>query len=314
MGTAKLILGDCIEKMKELPSESVDAVICDPPYNIGIAEWDKIENYESWLMEVLTACQRILKKNGTLWFFHMDFVVLAHLQIRIEKQLSLRHKQLIIIDKGLQSIAGRSSDMLRSYPRATEYLQFYTFDDPTGAEQLGEQYAKINPMAKYLQEEFQRAGITNREISTLFPSKTGGLTGCVSNWTLGLNFPLKEQYEAIREYLNRNKNDEYLRREYEDLRYTFNLESRCTDVWRINFYEKEKIEHCTPKPIPLMARIVKTATTEGGTVLDMFMGSGSTGVAALRLNRNFIGIEIDPNYFAITEKRIKIEKEQSRLF
>ena len=63
--------------------------------------------------------------------------------------------------------------------------------------------------------------------------------------------------------------------------------------------------HPTQKPIALMEYLIKTYTNENETVLDFTMGSGSTGVAAKNLNRNFIGIEQDENYFKIAEQRIK---------
>ena len=62
--------------------------------------------------------------------------------------------------------------------------------------------------------------------------------------------------------------------------------------------------HPTQKPVALMEYLIKTYTNEGETVLDFTMGSGSTGVAAKNLNRNFIGIELDQGYFDIAEKRI----------
>ena len=62
--------------------------------------------------------------------------------------------------------------------------------------------------------------------------------------------------------------------------------------------------HPTQKPVALLEYLIKTYTNEGETVLDNCMGSGSTGVACKNLNRNFIGIELDPEYFKIAEKRI----------
>lgn len=62
--------------------------------------------------------------------------------------------------------------------------------------------------------------------------------------------------------------------------------------------------HPTQKPVALMEYLIKTYTNEGETVLDFCMGSGTTGVACKNLNRNFIGIEKDPEYFEIAEKRI----------
>ena len=62
--------------------------------------------------------------------------------------------------------------------------------------------------------------------------------------------------------------------------------------------------HPTQKPIPLLEYLIKTYTNENDTVLDFTMGSGSTGVACKNLNRNFIGIELDTEYFNIAKKRI----------
>lgn len=63
--------------------------------------------------------------------------------------------------------------------------------------------------------------------------------------------------------------------------------------------------HPTQKPVPLLEYLIRTYTNEGETVLDFTMGSGSTGVACVNTNRNFIGIELDENYFKIAENRIK---------
>ena len=66
--------------------------------------------------------------------------------------------------------------------------------------------------------------------------------------------------------------------------------------------------HPTQKPVALMEYLIKTYTNEGDTVLDFTMGSGSTGVAAKNLNRGFIGIELDDNYFEIAKERIENAK------
>ncbi len=63
--------------------------------------------------------------------------------------------------------------------------------------------------------------------------------------------------------------------------------------------------HPTQKPVPLLEYLIKTYTNEGETILDNTMGSGSTGVAAKNLNRRFIGIEMDANYFEIAKNRIE---------
>lgn len=69
-----------------------------------------------------------------------------------------------------------------------------------------------------------------------------------------------------------------------------------------------KPQHPTQKPVPLLEYLIKTYTREGETVLDNCMGSGSTGVACVNTDRNFIGMELDPKYFEIAKNRIKKEK------
>lgn len=73
-------------------------------------------------------------------------------------------------------------------------------------------------------------------------------------------------------------------------------------------------DHPTQKPVALYSYLIRTYTNPGDTVLDMCMGSGTTGVAAVQLGRNFIGYEIDPGYFAIAEKRIAQAQLQEPLF
>lgn len=73
----------------------------------------------------------------------------------------------------------------------------------------------------------------------------------------------------------------------------------------ISFKREGKKLHPTQKPVALLEYLIKTYTNEGGLVLDNCMGSGSTGVAALELDRNFIGIELDKHYFDTATKRIE---------
>ena len=72
--------------------------------------------------------------------------------------------------------------------------------------------------------------------------------------------------------------------------------------------------HDTEKPVDLMRILIDNSSKESETVLDPFMGSGSTGVACKNLNRNFIGMELDENYFKIAEDRIENYKCKENLF
>lgn len=72
--------------------------------------------------------------------------------------------------------------------------------------------------------------------------------------------------------------------------------------------------HPTQKPVALMMWLIERHTKLGETIFDPFMGSGTTGVAAVQLGRNFIGCEIDPGYFEIAKKRIDAAQLQPQLF
>jgi len=100
-------------------------------------------------------------------------------------------------------------------------------------------------------------------------------------------------------------------------KYYFNYEmakrlsndKQMRNLWEIPA-ERHKTPHPTEKPERLLERIILIGSKEGDTVLDPFMGSGTTGVVAKRFNRNFIGIEIDEKYFEIAKRRINATQEE----
>lgn len=90
------------------------------------------------------------------------------------------------------------------------------------------------------------------------------------------------------------------------------LTGRPTDV--IHSKRTGNDLHPSEKPVDLMERVIGWCADARHVVLDPFMGSGTTGVAALRHGCNFIGIEIEPKYFAIAERRIRAEANQRKMF
>ncbi|MCP4566513.1 MAG: site-specific DNA-methyltransferase [FCB group bacterium] len=119
---------------------------------------------------------------------------------------------------------------------------------------------------------------------------------------IGLGWRYRPSYENI-VVLCKDKND-----------YNFFDETKkCSNVIEgINQEIPQNGDHPTVKPQRLMERLVHIHTQPGMTICDPFMGSGTTGVAALELGRNFIGIELDEKYFKIAQKRIS--QRQNRLF
>jgi len=324
----ELYNGDCMEVMSLL--EKADLICIDPPYNIGKDKWDKIKNYEAWMGEVFLGCQKSLKDNGSFYWFHNKMPVIARLMEWLRLKTEFVFKKFIVWNKYFQETNNigfykqhLAIDSSRNYETMAEYCLFYTFQDETGLEQIKDEHLKPkNKFAQYLRDEFQRAGVTRKEIAGLFPSKTGGLTGCVSNWLNGDNIITKEQYLKIRNYLNNDylrKEYEDLRKEYEDLRYTFNnqpvtgdfrfhLQDWNNSVW--NYSAASQIGHLTPKPVRMIENILKHSSNPDDLVLDCFAGSGTTGAACENLKRRWVLIEKEEAYCEIAAKRIEAAASQ----
>ena len=120
-------------------------------------------------------------------------------------------------------------------------------------------------------------------------------------------FPTEELWNKLSKILNFNLS-------YKKVAQTFNPQMGYTDVWTdIDFY-KEKHLHPTQKPLRLIKRLVEASSNEGDIVLDPFAGSGSTQVACIHLNRHYIGIEMDTNYYQMASKRIALERSSPKIF
>ena len=90
--------------------------------------------------------------------------------------------------------------------------------------------------------------------------------------------------------------------------YTFNKSYARTDVFRTPILGgKERTTHPTQKPLSIVRNLIQVHTQPGDTIFDPFLGSGTTAVAAKQLGRNFIGVEINPEYCKIAEERLKQE-------
>lgn len=99
-------------------------------------------------------------------------------------------------------------------------------------------------------------------------------------------------------------------REYKEFK--INKQKIDSNIWKFAVAQN-KTKHPAVFPLELPLRHIKTWSNEGDVVLDLFMGSGSTGVACINTNRNFIGIELDKDYFNIAKERIENHNEQLQM-
>jgi site-specific DNA-methyltransferase (adenine-specific) len=296
---------DCLSKFKDIPDKSVDLVLIDPPYNIGKDVWDKwptVEAYVEFMGQVFLECQRVLKDNGSFYFFHNDFLQIVELQNWINKNTDFVFKQLLVWDKfnGVKpGTKGRNCTFSnqRNWAKCAEYCLYYTFQDETDVNNF-----------KSLRDYFKNLQIYLHLNKKQIIEKIGQRADhCFRHSSSQWDLPTKETYQMLIDIFNIDKYEgfktyEELRQEYEELKCTFNNQGLPSVLQHAPVL---KNGHITPKPVDLLQHIIKTSSNEGDTVLDCFMGSGSTGVACMNTNRKFIGIEIDEKYFNIAKERIE---------
>ena len=293
------IQGDCIEYMKKIEDNSIDLVVADPPYWKVIGEkwdykWKTEEDYVKWSLKWIEEVARILRIGGTFYCFGY-FRTLALLVPHLE-QFGLELRQQIIIDKGIRSVSGRATKKYKIFPNVTESILFIIKDNKKF----------IKPFPKEKQKEI---GLTAKQINEALGVKSngGGMWSIYTGNNVCEQFPTEELWNKLSKILNFNLS-------YKKVAQTFNPQMGYTDVWTdIDFY-KEKHLHPTQKPLRLIKRLVEASSNEGDIVLDPFAGSGSTQVACIHLNRHYIGIEMDTNYYQMASKRIALERSSPKIF
>jgi len=288
---------DCIAAMKQLPANSVDLIIADPPYWKVIGEkWDNIwkteEEYIAWSLQWLTEATRISRIGGTIYCFGY-FRTLAHIIPHLQS-LGLELRQQIIIDKSIKAVSGRATKKYKMFPTVTESILFITKDNKRF----------IKPFLKSRQKEL---GLSSKEINESLGVKSngGGMWSIYTGKNICEQFPTREQWVKLSQTLQFNM-------PYESIAQTFHPQMGITDVWTdIDFYIEKRI-HPTQKPIKLISRLILASSNENDIVLDPFIGSGTTPMAAIELNRAYLGFEINQEYYLAAANRISRKFGQRR--
>jgi DNA modification methylase len=176
------------------------------------------------------------------------------------------------------------------FPTTTEHIYYFVKDSNDYIRDL-------------LQSKANEKGLNAKEINTFLGKATNGggtWSSIAGKKQKKLQEPTKEDWDKLSSLFGGLP-------KYEDIVYTFNLPMGLTDVFDdINFYiPKEEKIHPTEKPLKLIERLVNVCSNKGDIILDPFMGGGSTAISCINNERNFIGCELDKNYFDLTQKRIK---------
>lgn len=299
-----LRLGDCIEVMKTLPDNSVDSIVCDPPYHLTSTkgskkgfmgkEWDGGDI--AFRTEVWEQALRVLKPGGHLLAFGGSRTY-HRLAVAIEDAgFEIRDQILWIYGSGFPKSLniGKKVEGYEGWGTALKPAH-----EPIvmARKPLSEKSVALNVL------EWGTGGININESRI-----EGGVR------TTPIHSEDKKEDNTL---FGLHKTIQHERIETTEGRFPANVmfDDNTDENWKRYFYcpkasKKEKGEfntHPTTKPILLMEYLIKLITPKGGVIMDCFMGSGSTGVAAIRNEYSFIGIEKETEYMNIAEKRINYE-------
>ncbi len=288
-----VINGDSTEELKQFDDFSIDLVIADPPYWKVIGEkwdyeWKTEDAYIEWSLKWIKEISRILRYGGTFYLFGY-FRTLA-LLVPYFEELGLELRQQILIDKGMRSISGRATKNYKLFPNTTESILFIIKDNKK----------MIKP---FLKDKQEKLGLKSKEINDLLGVKSngGGMWSIYTGKNVCEQFPTQELWLKLQEILKFDLS-------YDSISQTFNAQMGLTDIWRdINFYDEKRV-HSTQKPIKLIKRLIMASSNEGDIVLDPFGGSGSTALSSILLNRIYILIEKDYEYYKTILNRINETK------
>jgi site-specific DNA-methyltransferase (adenine-specific) len=332
--------GDCREVVPAL-GERFDLLLTDPPYGKVRGAFDEEWRNRSAMLEDCAAWRDMMagamKRNATLWWFAWPALA-GRIEALIAERLNvLAH---VVWVKPAPMAQKHCPEALRAPGPETERIimaEHYGADNTA----LGESgYAAkcdeargrvFEPLRKYLADERDRAGFDNAAVNRAWRAERGGGGGMASHWFTASQWalPTRENYEWLRrlfnggggggflrreyeglrrEYEGLRREYEGLRREYEGLRRYFALErgDPKTDVWRFGA-SGNRSGHPTEKPLDLMRFMVRISCRPGGTVLDPFAGSGTTGRAAKDLARRCVMVEREERYCEIAARRLAQE-------
>lgn len=364
----KIINGDVLRVLKEIPNESIDMCITSPPYwslrdyekEGQIGNEDTYQEYIDKLIEIYKEVYRVLKKEGSCWV-NIGDVYSSNNSTGIKKQSLIgipdRFK-IKMIDEGWlcrnEIIWHKPNAMPSSaktrfnndfekmffftkddlYHFETQYEEAKTKNNSNGKSKKTTKYKNAEQEASVRQGMHKERGNKLIEVRPKLPSQEEfvnfirdktNIKNIVENYDIkktkvehwfrrdvkGFAFPSIEDWNLVKGVINDNSEEfkemdnklTYVEYETDDINKNLDKGRIKRAVWSINT-KPFKGGHFAPYPELLVETPIKATCPKNGIVLDIFMGSGTTGVVAKKLSRNYIGIELNEEYVKIAEKRI----------
>lgn len=302
----ELINGECLHEMSKIKSDSVDLILTDPPYGTvanmgssgkikhgmsGKTGWDTCLDFE----KMFTECDRILRPNGALILFGQEPFTSNLIQNSV-LNLPFSYRMVWIKDHFANGLIAKKAPV-NYYEDLIVFFKKYDT-------------ANTHPLRNYSKMIMDYKGKNLKDINRDLGHRRAEHFFYVDSTQFGLC--TEKTYEEVTELYNLKDMDGFINYNQiieVDSRYTrtFNLDEGEKIKSNVLTYKKDYDGyHPTQKPVKLLENIISTYTNENNLVLDFTMGSGSTGVACKNLNRKFIGIELNDEYFNIAKQRISI--------
>ena len=285
----KLILGDNLEILRHLDTESVDLIYIDPPffsnrtYEVIWGDSGEVRSFEdrfsggidhyiSWLKERIIELHRVLKPTGSL-FLHCDWHADAYIRVQVLDRIfgTNNYRNTIV-----WLYKGREKYNEKKVQAKHDTIFFYGKSDNARIN-----YVKIDWDKEDRIKMLRRKMHQDEDGKEWFWETRGQANGI----------------EPYKKYL-----DNYLEKGEA-------LNDVWTDIPMLRGNHPERIGYPTQKPMKLLERIIKMATNEGDTVLDCFVGGGTTIATADKLNRQWIGIDQSVQAVKVTEYRLNAQQD-----
>jgi len=321
-----LLHGDCLEELKGIDDDSVDLVFCDLPYGQTSCKWDCPIDLEQFWIEIM----RVKKLHTPIFMttttkfgaslinsapkkcqFRYDLVWIksSPAGFLCAKKMPMRKHEMIYVfyeKLPFYDLSSHQHKFIKEVPKKTIKGENNTYNTegrkkPIVREEAGKydpplpnSVVKQDCYDKNKTDDSLRAGHRNKVYDPPLP------VSVVKEEYNGMYGDLKApEYVSDNEKRNKLRRENYAKGE-SDSAYDPPLPDSMLEI------KSTRGKHSTEKPVALMEWILKYYSKEGDVILDPTMGSGSTGVAAKNMNRNFIGIEKDPEIYEVAVNRLEV--------
>lgn len=296
IGSATLYLGDCREVLPML--DPCDLILTDPPYGVLDVEWDAMNQRELARFTMFWASYAAAQADTMITFFG------EKTRRTVAPLLEMLYPEVrqLIWNKTGGAVA--------------ENKMFYAFESAWLCHQ-GETLETCEPktmvVAAMITAAREKAGLSKGGVDMLVRGKK---TGLCYRWEEACCLPTPEQTEVLKRNMPLGEDfdaaiaDAYANKDRVSLKARAN-DANATDV--LTYAPPMNKQHPCEKPVPLMERLAMSVPN-ARRITDYFMGSGTTGVACMKLGREFVGVERDPKHFDTACRRIEAAANQGQLF